>query len=142
MCSHSQPVRLVHQQVYSLPSLQHPLNILRHDPSHVLNLRLNVAYRIVLACLRRAVVYHQALQLAVECCSAIRGETRKVCLLRIISGEELFLDFNKVAERNAPTERGRGNDKIGKTAGGGVSRRMVRGSIGNVVDEVVVVCIG
>lgn len=104
MCSHSQSVRLVHQQIYSLSSFQHSLNVLRHDPSHVLNLRLNVPYRIVLARLRRAVVDHQALQLAVECCSAIGGETRKVCLLRIISSEELFLDFNEVAERNAPAE--------------------------------------
>lgn len=55
---------------------------------------------------------------------------------------EALLDFDEEAKGNASTERGIGNYEVGETAsgegGGGVFGR----SIGNVVDEVVVVGVG
>lgn len=67
----TQPIRLIHQQINPLPSLQHPFNILCHNTPHILNLALHIPKRILLSTLRRAIFHHEFLQLAVERCCAI-----------------------------------------------------------------------
>ncbi len=81
-----QPIRLIHQQIDPLTPLQHPLNILRHDPSDILNLILHVPDSVIFASLRRSVLYHQLLQLGVERRRAIRWQRSEVCVLRVVGG--------------------------------------------------------
>ena len=42
----SQPIRLVNEQINPLPTLQHPFNILRHDPPHIVDIPLGQRERI------------------------------------------------------------------------------------------------
>lgn len=60
----------------------------------------------------------------------------------MVAREELFLDLDEVAEGNAAAEIAGGDDEEGETAGGGGVGRVFRGSIRDVVDEVLVVGVG
>lgn len=134
----SQPIGLVNQQIDPLPPLQHPLDILRHNPLHIIDIRLHVADRILLAPLRRPVTDHQTLQLRVKIRGAVRWQAGEICRFWVIAREELFLDLDQVAKGDAPPEVAGGDDEVGEAAGGGVSGWMVRGGVGDVVDEVLV----
>lgn len=58
-------------------------------------------------------------------------------------GQELGFDLDEVAEGDAAAEAARGDDEVGEAAGGGVRRGgVVRGAVGDVVDEVLVVGVG
>jgi len=80
--------------------------------------------------------------LRVEVRSAVRGQVGEIGVLRIVAREELLLDFDEVAEGDAAPEGGGGDDEVGEAAGGGVAGRVVRGGVGDVVDEVLVVRVG
>jgi len=54
----------------------------------------------------------------------------------------LFLDFYEVAEGDAAAEGGGGDNEVGEAACGGIAGRVVRGGVGDVVDEVLVVRVG
>lgn len=137
-----QPIRLIDQQIDPLPPLQHPLNVLRHDPLHIIDILLHIRNRILLARLRRPIRNHQLLELRVEVRSAVGWQVGEIGVLRIVAREELLFDFDEVAEGDAPAEGGGGDDEVGKAAGGGVARGMVRRGVGDVVDEVLVVRVG
>lgn len=51
-------------------------------------------------------------------------------------------DFDEVAEGDAAAEGAGGDDEVGEAAGGGVGGGVVRGGVGDVVDEVLVVGVG
>lgn len=53
--------------------------------------------------------------------------------------EEPLLDLDEVAEGDAPAEAAAGDDEVGEAAGGARVRVVVRGRVGDVVDEVLVV---
>lgn len=112
MSPDAQPVRLVNQQVDSLPTLQYPFNILRHDPFHIVDILLHVRNRILFALLRGSISHHQALELGIEIRRAIRRQAREIGVLGIVAGEKLLLDFDQVAERNPAAEGLRGDDKV------------------------------
>ena len=54
----------------------------------------------------------------------------------------MFFDFNKITEGDAAAEVGGGDDEVGEAAGGGVGGWVIRGGVGDVVDEVLVVGVG
>lgn len=62
--------------------------------------------------------------------------------MRVVAREELLFDFDEVAEWDAAPEGGGGDDEVGEAAGGGVGGGVVRGGVGDVVDEVLVVRVG
>lgn len=138
MRPHPQLIRLIHQQIDPLPPLQHPLDILRHDAPHILNLPLHAPQRVLLV---RPEIHHQLLQRAVERRRAIRRETREIRLLGFVPAEELVLDLDEVGEGDAAAEGGGGDDEIGEAAGG-EAVRVLGGRVGDVVDVVLVVGVG
>lgn len=137
-----QPIRLINQQINPLPPLQHPLNILRHDPPHILNLALHIPNRIILPRLRGPVLHHQLLQPAVERRRAIRRQRSEVRLLRIVGGQEALFDLDEKAEGDAPAETAARDHEVGEAAGGRLGAGMVGRGVSDVVDEVLVVRVG
>ena len=63
-------------------------------------------------------------------------------MMRIVGGEEAFLDLEKEAERDPTTDICVGNDEVGESASGGIASGMVDYRIGYVVNEVLVVRVG
>ena len=74
MRAHAQAIRLIDQQIDPLSPLQHPLDVLRHDPLDVIDILLHVRDCILLSRFRRSIPHHQVLQLRVEVRSAIRWQ--------------------------------------------------------------------
>ena len=133
-----QPPRLIHQHSHVLPPLQHPLNVLRHNLPHTLNLALRCPQRIRLAGLRGALLDHQPLELAIEAGTPIGGQVGEVGLLGGEGGEELLLEVAQEAEGDALAEVALGDDEESEAAGG--ARRVaaaaeVGGGFGHDVDE-------
>ena len=120
-----QPIRLVNQQIDPLSPLQHPLNIIRHDPAHTFDILLHVCESILFARLRRPERDHQALELVVEIRRTVRWQRSKIRRRRIIFFQELFLDFDEEAEWDSAPKGCRGDNKIGKAAGGRISVGMI-----------------
>jgi len=142
MCPYPKPIRFVHQQINPLPPLQHPLNILRHNPLHVINILLHIRNRILLPPLRSPIPNHQPLQLSIKTRRTICRHGCKIRTFRIIAREKLLLYFHQVAEGYAAAEAAGGDDEVGQAAGGGVGGGVVRGGVGDVVDVVLVVGVG
>ena len=138
MRPHSQPIRLINQQINPLPPLQHPFNILRHNPPHILNLPLHAPQCILL---RRPKADHQLLQRAIECRGAVGRQTREIRVFRLVPAEELVFDLDEVGEGDAPAEGGGSDDEVCEAAGGGAIR-VFGGGVGDVVDVVLVVGVG
>lgn len=136
------PIRLINQQIDPLPPLQNPLDILRHDAPHILNLPLHVADRVLFAPFRGPVTDHQLFQPGIEIRGAVGRQAGEIRRLRVVARKELFLDFDEVAEGYAPPETAGGDDEIREAAGAGVCGGVVGGGIGDVVDEVLVVGVG
>lgn len=84
-----------------LAPLQHPLNILRHNLPHALDLPLRSPQRISLARLRSALLDHQLLQRAIEARTPVRRQLGKVCVIRGEGVEELLLEVRQEAEGDA-----------------------------------------
>lgn len=87
-----------------LASLQHPLNVLRHNLPHALNLSLRCAQRILLSRLRAALLQHQLLQRAIEPRASVRREVRKIRVAGFKLCEELLLEVGQEAEGDALAE--------------------------------------
>lgn len=87
-----------------LPSLQHPLNILRHNLPHPLDLALRRPQRVRLPGLRGTLLDHQPLELAIEAGTPVWGQVRKVGLLGRKLGKELLLEVAQEAEGDALAE--------------------------------------
>lgn len=119
-----------------LAPLQHPLNILRHNLPHALNLALRRPQRILLPRLRAALLKHHLLQRAIEARTAIRRQVREVGRLGVEVAEELLLEIGQEAEGDALAEFALGDDKEGEAAGRGLGRGEIRGRFDQAVDEV------
>lgn len=79
MRTSTKTIRFVNQQINPLAPLEQTLNVLTHNPPHIINLSLHIANRILLPRLRRPIINHQALQLAIKAARAIirqAGEIR------------------------------------------------------------------
>ena len=138
----TQPIRLIHQQINPLPPLQHPLDILRHDPPHIVDLLLRVRDRILFTPLGGPKRHHELFHLLVEVGRAVRGHLVKGSMVAFgVFGEELLFDFDEVAEGDAAAEAGGGDYEVGESAGGRGGRVFGR-RVGDVVDEVVIVGVG
>ena len=137
-----QPIRLIDQQIDPLPALQHPLDVLRHDPPHIVDLVLRVRDRVLLAPLGGSIPDHQLLERKVEISGAVGGQGGEIGGVGGVAREELFLDLDEVAEGDAAAETAGGDDEEGEAAGGGGVGRVFGGGIGDVVDEVLVVGVG
>lgn len=137
-----QPIRLIDQQIDPLPALQHPLDILRHDPLHAVNVPLHVADGILLPALRRPIADHQLLELRVEIRGTVRRQVGEVRVVGLVPREELLFDLDEVAKGDAAAEGAGGDDEIGEAAGAGVGGGVVGRRVGDVVDEVLVVGVG
>ena len=142
MRPNTQPIRLIHQEIDPLPPLQHPLNILRHDAPHIINLLLRVRDGILLPALGRPIPHHQLLQTPIEVRRSVGRQRCKVRAVDIVAGEKLLFDFNEIAKRDPAAETAGGDDEVGEAAGGGGGGGVFRGRVGDVVDEVLVVGVG
>lgn len=139
-CASTKAVSLINQQVQSLASLKHPLDILSHDSTHVVDLALHVLESILLPALGSTVLDHQALELRIVRRGSICRQCRKVGVFGVIRGEEALLDLDKEAKRYTTTKVGLCDYEIGKV--GRIERvGLSRGgsSVGDVVDQVLVV---
>ena len=140
-----QPIRLVDQQIDPLPTLQHPLDILRHDPPHILDLGLRVRDRVRFAPLSRPVPDHQFLELGVEFGGPVRGYAGEVRVRDVIAGQEALFDLDQIAEGDASADFDARDHDVGEAAGGGVGAvagAVFGGGVGDVVDVVLVVGVG
>jgi len=138
MGTSSQSVGFVDQKINSLPSLQQTLNILAHNSSNIIDFSLNIGNRIFLASLRSSIIYHQFLQLAVEASCAIIWQAGKIRAFGCVLRQKPFLDLEEEAERYTPAEGGVCNYEIGESASGSRRWFIFGRSVGNVMDEVVV----
>lgn len=120
-----QPIRLVDQQIDPLAALEHPLDILRHDPLHAVDVLLHVGDGILLARLRGAERHHQAFQLGVEIRRAVRRQAGEIGDLRVVPLQELLFDLDEIAEGDTPPEGGGGDDYVCESASGGVAHWVV-----------------
>lgn len=113
--------RLVHQQINPLAPLQHPLDILRHDPLDAINLPLRLLYHIVVFA-ALAVLCHGGLHRRVEFRHAIGRRIGDG--VRAVAGGEKALQFEEVGEGELAGGRGGGDDEEGEAGrdGGGGGR--------------------
>lgn len=111
MCTTPQPVRLVDQQIDPFPTLQHPLDILCHDPSHVVYVAFRQCERIRRR--RRVERLHKRAELRVERRAAICGQRPKIGTRRRVGGEELALRFEEEGEGDAAALFGGCHDDVG-----------------------------
>jgi hypothetical protein len=130
----SQPTRLIDQRIHVLSALQHPLNILRHNLPHAINLPLRRAHRIVLARLGPALLDHHALEHAIEARAAIRRQIRKVRLGHFKLGKELLFEVRQEAKGDALAEPLVGDDEKREAAGAGLRGGVLRGRLYEGVD--------
>lgn len=113
----SQPIRLVDQQINPLSTLQHPLDILRHDPPHIINIAFRHCERVRRR--RRVERLHKRAELRVEPRTAIRRQRSEIGTRRGIGREELAFYFEEKGEGNAAALFGGCHDDV--------SQRIVRG---------------
>ena len=139
MRSDSKAIRLVNQQVYSLSALQHPFDVLGHNASHVIDLVLNIAYRIFLTFARCTIIYHQIFQRRIERSAAICRQFAEICLFGRIFGEETILDLHEEAKRHSATEAAVRDNQESETTGRSSARWILRRGRSDVVDKVLVV---
>lgn len=120
-----QPCGFINQKVDPLTPLQHPLDILRHNPSRALNLPLRLLNNIfVFPALRKLV--HGAPKRRIELGAAIRGRVADGRCR--VPGCEETLNLEEVAEGDFTTEGGGRDDKEGEALGnsrGGSGRDVV-----------------
>ena len=95
----SQPIRLVNEQINPLPTLQHPLNILRHDPPHIVDIPFSQCERIRRR--RRVERLHQRAQFDVEPRTTIRRERGEIRSRRRVGREEFTLHFEEEGKGDA-----------------------------------------
>lgn len=118
-----------------LPTLQHALNVLRHNLPHALNLALRSTQRILLARLRAALLQHQLLQRAIEARAPVRRQVGEIRVDGVELGEEFLLQVRQEAKGNALAEIALGDDEEGEAAGGGRGGGEVGGGLDEAVDE-------
>lgn len=137
----AEPIRLINQQIDALPTLENPLDILRHDLAHARNLALHIPQRILLAGLRRPLRHHQLLQPRIERRAAVPRQRREVRLGRGKLRQEGVLDRHQEPERDPSSQLRLRDHEVGQPAGGG-RRGVLGGGGGDVVDEVGAVGVG
>ena len=108
-----------------LASLQHALNVLRHDLSDALNLALSSPERILLTGLRTTLLDHHPLQRAIETRASVRRQVVEIRAARLKFGKELLFEVRQEAERYALPEVALSNDEEGKAT----SCRLVVGEV-------------
>ena len=90
----TQAVRLINQQIDPFSSFKHTLNVLRHNPPHIINFMLSIADCILLATLCRTISNHQFLKRAIEIGSSIWWQRGEVGRLGVVACQKLLLDFD------------------------------------------------
>lgn len=133
-------VRLVNQQINALSSLEHSLDILRHDITDAVDLATRRSERV-----RRrggVVCMEKRAQLGVESCTAVGWERRVICARGRVGRQELALHLEEVGEGDAAALLGGGHDYeaqgcigIGFRAAALVISRAAGGRVGDVMDE-------
>jgi len=131
----AQPAGLVDQHTHVLASLQHALNVLRHDLSDALNLALSSPERILLTGLRTTLLDHHPLQRAIETRTSIRRQVVEIRASRLKLGKELLLEVCQEAKRYALAEVALSNDKESQAASCRLVVGEVRGRFDEAVDE-------
>lgn len=133
----AQTIRLVDQQINPLPTLQHPLDILRHDVAHAVDLLARRGQRIRRR--RRVVGLQQRAQLGVERRAAVRRQRREVGRGGWVGGQELALYLQQEGERDAAAELGCGDDQVAERGVRGefLGLRAIFGRAGRRVGDVV-----
>jgi hypothetical protein len=121
-----------------LATLEHALNVLRHNLPHVVDFLLCRPQRILLASIRAALLGHQLLQGSIEACTSIRGQMRKVRLLGIKLGKELLLEIRQEAKRNALSELALRDDEKRQAPSAGLTGGEVGGRFDQAVREMLV----
>ena len=96
-----------------LAPLKHPLNILRHNLPHTLNLALCRPKRILLPRLRTPLLQHQPLERAIKTRAAIRRQVMEIRTLRLELCEEALLKRGEEAERDALAQLALRDDEEG-----------------------------
>jgi len=134
----TQAIRLINQEINPLAPLQNPLDILRHNIPHVINLALHVRNRVLLPRLRGAILHHQLLQLGVETARAVVGQAGEIGAVGGELGQEAGLDLDEETEGDPAAGGAVGDHQEGQaTCGGRGGVFAWRGR--DVVDVVVVV---
>ena len=103
---------------------------------------MHIRDRVLLAALRGPIFNHQCLKLRVEAASAVALHACEVIFLNGEALEEAPLDLDEEAKRDSPPERGVRNHEKRQSPGGGMLGGVLRGSGGDIVDVVIVVCVG
>ena len=112
----SQAIRLINQQINPLPSLKHSFDILSHYSAHILNLVLDVAYRVCFSRRSGAVLNHQLLQCGVEASRAIIWQAPEIGRVQWELLKESILDLDQESERNSAAGTARRDDEEGEAS--------------------------
>ena len=106
----TQSIRLVHEKINPLPTLEDPLDILRHDIPHIVHLFTRRSQCICRRC--RVVCGEQRQKFAIESRATVRGERREIGGRWWIDGEEPPLHLEEEGKGDAPALFGRRDDHV------------------------------